>query len=256
MSRQRGTFLDTIKSIFLWIVMVLITAFILIVASPFIAFKISNIVHKFAILWGKGLAHVSGIHITVENKEKIHRDGPVIVVSNHQSLFDILVFYSFLDIQFRWMAKASLFKIPFFGWGMSGAGYIPVERGEKKKAQKSLFAAAERIKKGASVIIFPEGTRGHVDGTMLPFKRGGFILAKKAEVVLQPVTIWGANQIVPIQKNAWIQRLYSGRVYVVVHDPIFPEEYRDMPPDELSDKLRAILERPMDRLRAVYNTLK
>lgn len=252
MSRKEIPILDLVRSTLLWIILLFATLVYGILVIPFVILRMPSVVHWFARMWGKTLALLSGMRVHVRNKEKVFRNGPVIIVANHQSMFDIPVFYSFLDTEFRWMAKASLFKIPFVGWGMSGAGYIPVERGDRKKAMESLFKAAERIQAGASVIIFPEGTRSpDPDQGMLPFKKGGFVLAKKAEVHIQPVTIWGAYHIMPPkQKGKFIQRIFPGPVHVEVHDHIAPETYRDMSHDELMDLVRRVLEAPMERMKA------
>lgn len=202
--------------------------------------------------WARTLHRLSMTRVIVEGGEKIYKDGPVIIMSNHQSLFDIIIFYDFLHIQFRWMAKASLFKVPCLGRGLAAAGNIPVEREDKQKARSSLFFAAERIRNGTSVVIFPEGTRGHKDGTMLPFKKGGFVLAKKARVAIQPVTLWGANKIVPLDRKKILQHVHPGTVRVIIHDPIFPDEIKKMKSEELSNKIRAIIESPMDRLREIH----
>lgn len=238
-----------IRSIFVWVFGVLLTLLLGMMALIFSLFKAQRAVHRIAIFWGKTLALVSGIEIEVNQPENLVRDETIIIVSNHQSMFDILVFYSFLDIQFRWLAKASLFKIPIFGQGMRGAGYIPVERDDRKKAKESLFDAAEHIKKGTSVILFPEGTRGHEDGTMLPFKKGAFVLAKMAEVTIQPITIWGANKAVPKQKDKWIQRIYPTLVQVFIHPPIPKEKVKELSTEELSDLTRKIIEEPFPKLR-------
>lgn len=251
MPRKEIPVFDLVRSLILWVVLLFVTAIFGILVIPFVLLRLPRVVHWFARMWGKSLALISGIRVHVKNREKIFKEGPVIIVANHQSMFDIPVFYSFLDTEFRWMAKASLFKIPFVGWGMHGAGYIPVERGDRKKAMESLFKAAERIQAGASVIIFPEGTRSpDPEQGMLPFKKGGFVLAKKAEVHIQPVTIWGAYHIMPPkQKGVFVQRIFPGPVHVEVHEQIAPEKYRDMSHDELMDLVRNVLEGPMERMK-------
>jgi len=252
MSRKEIPVLDLVRSTFLWIVLLSTTLVYGLLVMPFVLIRAPRVVHWFARMWGKTLALFAGMRVHVQNKEKIFRDGPVIIVANHQSMFDIAVIYSFLDTEFRWMAKASLFKIPFVGWGMTGAGYIPVERDNRKKAMESLFKAAERIQGGASVIIFPEGTRSpDPDQGMLPFKKGGFVLAKKAEVHIQPITIWGAYHIMPPkQEGVFVQRIFPGPVHVHVHDEIPPDAYRDLSHEELMDLVRKILEEPMERMKA------
>ena len=243
-----------IRSLVIWALFFPITGVIcFIVLVIMMPLRLShNKIHLLGFAWGRALAKTAGIKVEVEGEEHLHRDGPVILVSNHQSMFDIIVLYSALDLQFRWMAKASIFKIPIFGWAMASAGYIPVERGDKRKALKSLFDAAEKIREGASVIVFPEATRGPANGVMLPFKKGGFILAKKAGVVIQPMTIWGANRIIPKQDQYKIQRVFPGKVKLVIHPPIKPEEFEDNSPEELSVRLRGVLEEPMARLRKEF----
>ncbi|MBL8021420.1 MAG: 1-acyl-sn-glycerol-3-phosphate acyltransferase [Leptospirales bacterium] len=245
MARQNNP-LHLIRSLFLWVLLLTITFILALTTLPFGIFGMQKAVHAIATFWGRTLAFLSGMRIEAVGVEKIYRDGPVIYLANHQSMFDIPVFYSVLNTEFRWMAKASLFQIPFVGWGMRGAGYIPVERGDRKKAMESLFQAAQRIQKGASVIIFPEGTRSeNPDEGMLDFKKGAFVLAKKANVTIQPVTIWGAHHIMPAKQKVWIQRIYPGLVQVEIHDPIPPEAYADASLDQLSDRIRETIGKPM-----------
>lgn len=236
-----------INSAVKWLILGVITFLCGTVATGFGLLRMANAAHVVAQIWGRTLLFFSGVKVRVHNKEKIHRDGPVIVMANHQSLFDVLVMYSAMDIQFRWLAKASIFKIPIFGWGMAGAGYIPVERDDKKKALQALFHAAEKVQEGKSVIIYPEGTRGYPDGRMRPFKKGGFILAKKAGVVIQPLTIDGARRIVPVQKEHIFQRIYGGTMDVYIHDPLTPESFAQHGVDQLSDRLREIIQVPLQR---------
>jgi len=236
-------------SLYYWIGMILITILYGIRVTPYILAKKPEDVHKIAIKWGNAILKFTGIEIELYDKEKIYKDGPVIIISNHQSLFDIFIFYSFLDISFRWMAKKSLFSWPIIGPSMKAAGYIAVEREDRKKAMQSLFEAADQIKQGKSVIIFPEGTRGKIDGKMLPFKNGSFILANKANVVLQPVVIWGSQYIIPVERDKFFQRVYPGKVWAIVCDPIFPEQYKNMNVDELSNYIRSIMEEKIEFLK-------
>ncbi|MCB1137412.1 MAG: 1-acyl-sn-glycerol-3-phosphate acyltransferase [Leptospiraceae bacterium] len=239
-------------SLFVWVSVVLITLFYGTMVMPFVLFRASGIIHWFATMWGRTLLKLSFSRVTVHGREKVYREGPVIFLSNHQSMFDIGVFYHFLEVavQFRWMAKASLFKIPLMGWAMKAGGYIPVERDDRKKALQSMFNAADQIRQGKSVIIFPEGTRGKPDGHLLSFKKGGFILAKKANVALQPVTIWGAHEIMPPQRDKKLQRLNRGHIHVTVHEPIMPEEYAGMSVEALSSMIRQRIESSIpERLR-------
>ncbi|MCS7204137.1 MAG: 1-acyl-sn-glycerol-3-phosphate acyltransferase [Leptospiraceae bacterium] len=247
--KQKKRTTNLILSLYYWLGMILITIVYSIIAAPYIITKNEEKVHKFAIRWARTILKFSKIQIEVYNKEMIYTAGPSIIISNHQSLFDIFIFYSFLDISFRWMAKKSLFSIPIIGPSMKAAGYIPVEREDKKKAMQSMFEAAEQIRNGKSVIIFPEGTRGKIDGKLLPFKKGSFILAKKANVVLQPIVIWGSQYIIPVDRIRKIPRIYPGKVWAMVCNPVYPDEYKNMSVDELSDHIRNILEAHIEILK-------
>jgi 1-acyl-sn-glycerol-3-phosphate acyltransferase len=238
------------RSIYYWVLMVLVTLVIGILSLPFMIFRLRRPMHMVGFVWGRMLTWLAGIQVHVEGREHLHRIGPIVLIANHQSMVDIIVFYTILDIPFAWMAKASLFKLPFIGWGMTAAGYIPVERHDRRRSLDSLYEAAEIVKRGRSVIVFPEGTRGHPDGSMLPFKKGGFILAKRAGVVVQPVTIHGANTVIPPrQKGTRVQRIYPGAVRVVIHPPLQPRVYADMSPEDLSEHVRGIIQAPLARLR-------
>ena len=217
-----------------------------------ILIRAENSLHHLATIWGKLFLFLAGTKTKVYNKEKLYRDGPICVISNHQSGIDIPTFFSVLDIQFRWLSKASMFNIILIGQVMKGSGYIPVERGSSQKSKESLFKAAQAVRGGKSVVIFPEATFGNSDGTMLPFKKGAFILTKKAEVVIQPVTVWGSNRIVPDDAN-FFPRIYSGTIHFLFHDPIMPEKYSDMSQDELSRYIRGIIQSGIDKMRDDVN---
>ena len=149
----------------------------------------------FARFWGRLGIAMAGINVTVSGGEQLP-DGPIIVMSNHASNFDILAMQGYFPRPLSWIAKKELFSIPVFGWSMRRGGYIALDRGDGRKALKSMDEAAQQIRSGTSVIIFPEGTRTR-DGQLLPFKRGGFLLAIKAGVPVVPVSIVGSFAINP-----------------------------------------------------------
>ncbi len=144
--------------------------------------------------WARFICCLAGARVTVAGREQLALAGPYIFAANHQSQFDIFALQGYLGIDFRWMAKKELFAIPIFGAGMRAAGYISVDRSKGRQALQSLNEAAQRIKDGTSVIIFPEGTRSP-DGMLMPFKSGAMALAIKAGVPLVPVAISGTHQV-------------------------------------------------------------
>ena len=153
----------------------------LLAIAPSLVTRTGNPVHRVARTWSRSILAVSGIRVAVSGLERIDPARPYIFMSNHQSNFDIPVLLAHLPLQFRWLAKAELFKIPVFGRAMRGAGYISIDRADREAAFKSLGEAAETIRKGVAIMIFPEGTRS-LDGTLKPFKKGGFVLAVDAGV--------------------------------------------------------------------------
>ena len=172
-------------------------------------------------LWARLALALNCVKVSISGAEHLP-DGPLIFMSNHQSNFDILALLAAMPRQLHWIAKKELFEIPVFGPSMRRGGYIPLDRGDGRKALQSMDEAAATIHQGKSVVLFPEGTRT-TDGNLLPFKRGGFILARKAEVPVIPVTINGSGKINPAGKI----RLYSGNIHITLHPPIaVPAELR------------------------------
>ncbi len=155
-----------------------------------------NTAHSLGRLWSKVALLVSGVRLETYGAEHIPKDRPAIFASNHASQFDILVLYLALPVQFRFVVKKELFKIPLFGQAMRRAGYIPIDRSGGKAALMSLKKAAEAIRNGTSVVVFPEGTRS-VDGRLKPLKPGAIVLAIKSGCPIVPVAISGSHRVLP-----------------------------------------------------------
>jgi 1-acyl-sn-glycerol-3-phosphate acyltransferase len=164
--------------------------------------------------WSKLLLWSGGVRLRAEHEVPLDPDGTYVFLVNHQSLFDIPVLLASLPVAAHFMAKRELFRIPLFGWGLHVGGFIPVERGTKS-AGESFRAGIERLKRGGSVLLFPEETRSP-DGRLLPFKRGGFLLAQKAAAQVVPVGIRGTIGI--RQRNSL--RIHPGQAVVRYGAPI------------------------------------
>ena len=193
-------------------------------------------------LWARlGLA-LSGVNVTLAGTEHLP-EGPVIFMSNHQSNFDILSLLDAMPRQIHWIAKKELFKIPVFGPSMRRGGYIPLDRSDGRKALQSMDEAATTIQQGKSVVLFPEGTRTP-DGNLLPFKRGGFILARKAAVPVIPVTINGSGRINPANQIM----LYSGNIHLTLHPPLVapPELCRSEAETWMMETVRSQIESALE----------
>lgn len=205
-----------IKTPFVVLYTVLATFFLGILAILFAFFsKTGNMPHRVAIFWAKSILFVSNVKVHVTGTANINGEQSYIFMANHQSNFDILALFAGLPVQFRWLAKAELFKIPIFAQGMKGCGYISIDRSNRESAFQSIREAAQKIKNGASVMIFPEGTRSP-DGELLPFKKGGFVLAMGSGVPVVPMVITGSLSIMPKKRL----RIKSGRIHLDILPPI------------------------------------
>jgi len=115
-------------------------------------------------------------------------------MANHRSLYDIAALLAILDSPVRFLAKRSLFRLPFFGWGLRAAGFVPVDREDRKRAGETFAAATALLNSGVSVVVFPEETRSS-GPRMRPFQRGGFLIALKGKALIAPVGIRGTGRI-------------------------------------------------------------
>ena len=146
--------------------------------------------------WARLLAWGTGCSFKVEGRKNLAPGAAYVFASNHASALDIPFLQAVLPSNFRWLAKKELFNIFIFGKAMASMGYIPVDRSNRRQAMRSVENAAARIKGGASVLIFPEGTRSR-DGKLLPFKSAGLSLAIKAQAEVVPVAISGLYSVCP-----------------------------------------------------------
>jgi len=195
-----------------------------------------NGLHLLARSWANSILWVSRVRITVSGTEKLDARRSYIYMPNHQSNADIPLLLGRLPVQFRWLAKAELFKIPIFGRAMRGVGYISIDRSNRKSAFESLKRAAGTIRNGTSVLIFPEGTRSR-DGRILPFKKGGFVLAVDAGVPIVPIIIRGTCDIIP--KGHFMIR--PAPVTMQILDPVETDGYTRKTKDQLLERIRSIL---------------
>ncbi len=203
--------------------------------------------HRHARLWGRLGLLVGKVKIEVAGLENVPTEGPLIFMSNHQGNFDILALLAVIPRQFAWIAKEELFRIPVFGHSMARAGYIPLDRGDGRRAFRSMELAVAKIREGKCVVIFPEGTRSP-DDQLLPFKRGGFLLASKAGVPIIPVSISGSGRINPAKQFL----LYPGTMKVRFGAPIITGKGAGISRDELPERVRQAIEAGLEVGRATF----
>jgi 1-acyl-sn-glycerol-3-phosphate acyltransferase len=146
--------------------------------------------------WSRALLEDVGVTLDVRGREHLSPSEPLLVMSNHQSLYDIPVLLQVFPWSLRMVSKKEIFSIPIFGHAMRAAEFISIDRENRAHAIESLRRARELIARGVVVWIAPEGTRS-ADGRLGPFKKGGFILAEEASIPILPVTIDGTCRILP-----------------------------------------------------------
>jgi 1-acyl-sn-glycerol-3-phosphate acyltransferase len=197
--------------------------------------------HYCAVPWARGILRVCGVKVLVSGKENLDPAVPRIYVCNHQSYFDIFALLAHLPVHFKFVLKEELMRIPLLGTAMRGARYIGIDRQDPRKALKGMAEAAERIREGASILIFPEGTRS-LDGELQPFKPGGFHLALKARCDILPLAILNSRLIVP--KGSL--RIRKGTVEMRIGNPIPLEGYSKKNMPLLMDRVWEAMRRLMN----------
>lgn len=183
-------------------------------------------------LWARGLLKTWGVRVETEGLERVPAVGPYIVMANHQSHADVPILFSCLPIIPAFLAKEELGKIPFLSMALRAGGHVLIARADRNSAMRAIKTAADEIRGGKTLAIFPEGTRGRED-RLAPFKKGAFLLAKKAQVPIVPVGIVGSRDIVP--RDSVLPR--SGSVRVIAGEPITAEEIGKLDARALSDRV-------------------
>src|SRR5262245_15529867 len=192
--------------------------------------------------WSWLVMKTAGVRWTATHDPALDPRQAAVYAANHQSQFDIPALVLTMPVDFRIVAKRSLLYVPVFGWALWLAGFIFIDRANRDQAIRSLDRAALRLRRGTSVAIFAEGTRSP-DGTLLPFKRGGFVLAIQAGVPVVPVTITGGREVMPKGRL----RIRPGVIAVHFGAPIETKDYSYETRDALIARVRADIERRLAR---------
>lgn len=198
-------------------------------------------VHYIGKFWSLLNIYVSGTRLKIIGKEKIDTKRSYVVMSNHQSLFDVWALIGKIPLQIRWIVKKEIRKMPVFGYALERMGHIYIDRQDRENSYMGLNAAAREIREGTSVIIFPEGTRSP-DGKLLKFRLGGASIALRAGVHILPVTVNGGRFALPKKTLG----LMPGKMEIIVGDPIDPKQFNEDSKAELMSTVKSAIEKNLD----------
>lgn len=182
--------------------------------------------------------------IKIEGRKKLPERTSTVIISNHQSILDILV-VNCLRYRFKWISKIENTRVPVLGWYLRMAGYITVDRGDKFSKEKMMLESFRCLQEGISIMIFPEGTRS-ADRQISFFKRGAFQLAISTKKPILPVLIDGTGGVLP--KHGLIFGGYH-RIMIKVLDPVYPEEFGTDDCDALALKFQSMMKNALEELR-------
>lgn len=194
-----------------------------------------------AVTWAKLNAWATPVFVRVSGIEHVNRKQSYVIVCNHQSLYDIFILYGWLGIDFKWVMKKELQKVPVLGAACDAMGHIYIDRSDGARAVEELNRAKERIVDGISVLFFPEGTRS-LTGALRPFKKGAFKMALDLGLPVLPVTIRGTRDILPANSID----LFPGQVQMIIHKPIDIGSYTEANIGLLMERARTNIEGAMD----------
>lgn len=197
----------------------------------------SGLIDRLIRVWARSLVHAAGIQLSIDGQSKLEHDKRYIVIANHTSYLDIPCLFAVIDQPLRFMAKASLFRIPIFGWGLMAAGFIPIDRKRSGKGKASFDLAVRRIRGGNSIIVFPEGGRS-TSKEMKPWKHGAFLLSMKSGLPIVPTAIRGNYDVMPRGRPS----IEPGPVQIVIGDPIDTSALSVRQKNHLMEEMRAEIE--------------
>jgi 1-acyl-sn-glycerol-3-phosphate acyltransferase len=226
-----------IRSLFLWIFFGIVNTLFWILFGILLSLFLagSKTIHFYcAVPWAKIILWGTGVEVKVRGLSNIDKQKTYIFVPNHLSFFDIFSLLAYLPVDFKFILKKELMRIPVLGWSMKRAGYISIDRSSPAKARRTLMRAVDRIKSGTSLVMFAEGTRGY-DGHLQPLKRGAFQLAVASGVPVVPMAIKGTKEIMP--KGSFTIR--KGSIVIQLEKPIETVTYTKQAMPDLIERVSA-----------------
>jgi len=221
--------------LFLWAVMATLILCIPVITAALLS-RTGNLAFSLTKIWAYTMLAVFFVRTEIKDKARIVKGQSYIIISNHQSQYDILALVTTLGIQFRWIIKREILKVPIFGYALYAARNIFIDRSDTARAIESIHKGLDRLPTGASVMVFAEGTRS-ADGRIQEFKKGGFMTAIMRKLPILPVTVNGSRRVLP-KGNLVVK---PGKIQVVVGDPIETHGYTTATVQKLINKTRTVI---------------
>ena len=192
------------------------TALFSLIAIILVPWKGAKVAARYSgIPWARVACYLTPVFLKIRGRENVDPFQSYVIAVNHQSHVDILILYGWVGIDFKWVMKESIRKIPFIGIACDRMDHVFIDRSNPAAAIASIERAKEKITNGTSILFFPEGTRSK-DGHLQKFKKGAFRTALDLNLPILPVTINGTKNI--LQKHS--SRLFPGRVEMIFHPPV------------------------------------
>jgi 1-acyl-sn-glycerol-3-phosphate acyltransferase len=240
-----------IRSIFIWAFIGVLNTLLWVMVEIFVLIfsRNSRKVHFYcAVPWSKIILWANRVRVEVHGLNGIDRDKAYVYIPNHLSFFDIFTLLAYLPVDFRFIFKEEIMRVPILGWAMRKAGYISIARSSPAKARRTFEKAINMVKNGASLVIFAEGTRSE-DGHLQPLKKGAFQLALSSGSPIVPIAIKGSDKVMP--KGSF--KLRKGFITMQLGKPISTRNYKKKTMPELMERvtgsLRAMLEEESEEVK-------
>ncbi len=166
--------------------------------------------------WARCLYFFNGVKVEILNPDNIDLNKPMVIMSTHRSHLDIPAMMGTLEPRLYFVAKASLRKLPIFGFSLERLGMVFIDRSNSDSARDSIARAGEQVREGKAVVMFPEGSRQSKAGVLQPLKKGGFHLALQAREIIMPIAVLGTEKA--LSRNS--RCIHSASVKVVIGRPV------------------------------------
>jgi 1-acyl-sn-glycerol-3-phosphate acyltransferase len=222
--------------IYFWAVFMTLILFLPVIVASFLS-STGNLAFSITKIWARVMLLISGVRVSIAGREKIRDGVSYVIVSNHQSVFDILALVTSLAVQYRWTIKKEVLAIPLFGHALYASRNIFIDRSNPEKARESISKGLDRLPAGVSIMFFAEGTRS-ADGRLKEFKKGAFNVALERNYPILPVTVNGSRAVLPKGSIEFT----PGRITVTVADPIDTTGYGHDRMPKLMAKTRAAVQ--------------